>query len=163
LVQNYLATIGTECAAIPPALGKFDATLAAVRAKIEGITDRKFAKDLLAELVEATAAYADDATALTANLARFAKKIDAAPPATTKPTHAARRAFDPLAERIKGLVKQIDLLAKLAGRAHDELGKHLAELDEDAREKLGYDRRGAGKLLKQLDDDRKEAIEQLRQ
>jgi type I restriction enzyme M protein len=39
----------------------------------------------------------------------------------------------------------------------------LSALHEDAREELGYDRRGAGKLLKELDVERKEAVEQLRQ
>src|SRR5262249_43731992 len=34
LVQKYLATIGTECAAIPPALVRFDATLEAIQGKI---------------------------------------------------------------------------------------------------------------------------------
>jgi type I restriction enzyme M protein len=163
LVQKYLVTIGIECAAIPPALDKFDTTLAAVRAKIEAISDKQLAGDLLAELGEATAAYVADAKTLTVELAKFAKKVDPTPPETTKPQHVARQAFDPLAERIKGLIKQIDLLAKLAGRAHDDLGKHLTALDEDAREELGYDRRGAGRLLKQLDDERKEAVEQLRQ
>ena len=36
LVQKYLAAVGTECIAIPPALEKFETTLAAVRAKIDG-------------------------------------------------------------------------------------------------------------------------------
>jgi type I restriction enzyme M protein len=162
-VQKYLAAIGAECAAIPPALVKFDATLGDVRAKIEATTDKMLAKDLLAELTEATTAYEADAKTLTVDLTKFTKKVDATPPATTKPPHTARQAFDPLAERIKGLIKQIDLLAKLIGRAHDDLGKHLAALDENAREELSYDRRGAGKLLKQLDDERKEAVEQLRQ
>jgi type I restriction enzyme M protein len=163
LVQKYLATIGTECAAIPPLLAKFDSTLETARGKIDAIADKKLAQGLLAELAEATTGYAADAKSLTVELAKFAKKIDPTPPPTTKPQHAARQAFDPLAERIKGLIKQIDLLSKLAGRAHDDLGKHLAALDEDAREELGYDRRSAGKLLKQLDDERKEAVEQLRQ
>ena len=162
LVQKYLAAIGTECAAIPPLVAKFDATLKAVREKIEAITDATLAKDLLAELTEANTAYEADSTALAAELAKFAKKIDAAPPATTKPQHTARRTFDPLAERIKGLIKQIDLLYKLVDRAHDQLSKHIAAIEEDAREELAYDRRGAGKLLKQLDDERKEAVEQLR-
>src|SRR5262249_9558172 len=159
LVQKYLVAIGTECAAIPSALDKFDATLAEVQAKIEAITQKQLARDLLAELTEATTAYASDAKMLTVELAKFAKKVEPTPLATTKPQHAARQAFDPLAEGIKGLIKQIDLLAKLAGRAHDDLGKHLATLDEDAREEFGYDRRGAGRLLKQLDDERKEAVE----
>jgi type I restriction enzyme M protein len=158
LVQNYLAAIGLECAAIPPELQKFEATLKAVRHKVEAITDRALARDLLAELEEATMAYEGDAAALATDLAKFAKKIDSKAPATTKPQHATRQAFDPLAEGIKGLIKQIDLLYKLADRAHDQLGKHLAAFDEAGREELAYDRRGAGKLLKQLDDERKKAV-----
>lgn len=103
LVQKYLTTIGTECTAIPPALAKFDATLDEVRGRIDVISDKKLAGDLLAELTEATTAYTEDVKKLTAELARFAKKVDATPPTTTKSQHAARQGFDPLAERIKGL------------------------------------------------------------
>jgi type I restriction enzyme M protein len=163
LVQKYLATTGNKCTAIPSALATFDATLATLQGKTEAISDKTLARDLLAELTEASTAYAADAQTLNTELAKYARKVDATPPATTKPQHATRQAFDPLAERIKGLIKQIDLLAKFASRAHDDLGKHLAALDEAAREELGYDRRGASKLLKQLDDERKDAVEQLRQ
>jgi hypothetical protein len=37
--------------------------------------------------------------------------------ATIEKQHAARKAFDPIAERVKGLIKQVDLLYKLATRA----------------------------------------------
>jgi type I restriction enzyme M protein len=134
-----------------------------VQGKIKAISDKTLARDLLAELAEASTAHAGDAQSLDTELAKFARKVDATRPATTKPQHTTRQAFDPLAERVKGLIKQIDLLAKLAGRSHDDLGKHLAALDEAAREELDYDRRGTGKLLKQLDDERKAAVEQLRQ
>jgi type I restriction enzyme M protein len=105
LVQEYLAAVGTECAAIPPALEKFDTTLAAVRSKIESISDKQLAGNLLAELAEATTAYAGDAQTLTAEVAKFSKRVDPTPPATTKLQHAARQVFDPLAERIKGSIK----------------------------------------------------------
>jgi len=162
LVQKYLAAIGTECAAIPPALATFETTLAAVRQKIEEITDPILARDTLAEFSEAFTAYESDSKVLVVDVAKFAKKVEATAPTTTRPQHTARQAFDPLAERIKGLIKQLDLLYKLADRAHDQLVKHMAILDETERDALAYDRRGAGKLVKQLDDERKDAVEQLR-
>ena len=44
---------------------------------------------------------------------------------TNQALHAARRKFDPIAEAIRGLIKQVDLLYKLAARVAD-LGSELA-------------------------------------
>jgi type I restriction enzyme M protein len=173
-VQKYLAAVGTECGAIPAALVTFEATLAAVREKVEAFgvalqkTDKVDAKaktpaaEALAELRDADAPYEKDRAALVADLAKFAKGIDAKPPATTKPQHTARTAFDPLAERIRGLIKQIDLLYKLADRTHGQIGSLLSGAGDEVKEELPYDRRAVGRQLKQLDDERKEAVEQLR-
>jgi type I restriction enzyme M protein len=66
--------------------------------------------------------------------------------------------FDPHAEAIRSLIKQVDLLYKLAARVAD-LGTELAADDaiSDA-----YDRRATGRLVKQLDEERKAAVEQLK-
>jgi type I restriction enzyme M protein len=72
--------------------------------------------------------------------------------------HAARRKFDPIAEAIRGLIKQVDLLYKLAARVAD-LGSELAVAESVADV---YDRRAAGRLVKQLDEERKAAVEQLK-
>src|SRR5260370_35345005 len=109
LVQRYIAAIGSECGAIPPALAKFEATLAAVQTKIEGITDATLASDLLAELNEATKACAKDREVLVGDLAKFTKKVDATVQTTTKPQNTARHGFVPLPERTKGPLKHIDL------------------------------------------------------
>jgi len=82
--------------------------------------------EALTEFRDADAPYEKDRATLLADLAIFAKGIDAKPPATTKPQHSARKAFDPLAERIKGLIKQIDLLYKLADRTHGQIGTLLS-------------------------------------
>ena len=66
--------------------------------------------------------------------------------------------FDPLADATRGLIKQIDLLYKLAARVV-QLAQELAS-DEAAAEL--FDRRAANKLSKQLDDERKIAVEQLK-
>ncbi|MFN0050702.1 MAG: N-6 DNA methylase [Planctomycetales bacterium] len=118
--------------------------------------------EAIAELRDATTAYLQDRKNLAADLTKFAKGVDAKPPATTKPQHAARKSFDPLSERIKGLIKQIDLLYKLADRAQNLIGKLLADFPDEAKDALAYDRRAVGRFLKQLDDERKNAVEQLR-
>jgi type I restriction enzyme M protein len=175
LVQQYLAAVGTESAVIPPTLETFEATLATVREKVEafGVALQKSdaveveakapVADLLAELRDTYAPYQKDRAELVAELSKFAKGIEAKPTTTTKPQHSARKTFDPLAERIKGLVRQIDLLYKLADRAHGQIGELLSEAHDKAKEELTYDRRAVGRQIKQLNDERKAAVEQLRQ
>lgn len=173
LVDHYLALVREECGAIGPALEAFEATLGEVRTPIgsaaailagaEAVEESAKAPAVegAAELREAAELYLKDRKALVAELGKFARN-GAKPPTTLKPLHAARAAFDPSIERLKGLVKQIDLLYKLADRGHDQLAKLLAALGDDVPDGLAYDRRGAGKLLKQLDEERQAAAEQLR-
>jgi hypothetical protein len=73
--------------------------------------------------------------------------------------HATRRAFDPHAEALRGLVKQVDLLYKLAARVADQ----GAELATDDAISVAFDRRATGRLIKQLDEQRKAAVEQMKQ
>lgn len=78
---------------------------------------------------------------------------------------AAREAFDPHAEAIRGLVKQVDLLHKLTARVADlgaELSLAPVNGGEGRGEGIAYDRRATAKLLKQLDQERKAAVEQLK-
>ena len=95
---------------------------------------------------------------LLASLAAFGQKYAKALPDENDAQHAARKAFDPIAEAIRGLVKQVDLLYKLAARVAD-LG---AELAADDAISAAYDRRATGRLVKQLDEERKAAVEQLK-
>jgi type I restriction enzyme M protein len=67
-------------------------------------------KDALAELAEANAAYERDRESLLADLETFKAKTAKAPPADNAEQHAAREVFATLANRIKGLIKQLDLL-----------------------------------------------------
>jgi type I restriction enzyme M protein len=70
-----------------------------------------------------------------------------------------RKAFEPHAEAIRGLIKQVDLLFKLAARLAD-LGAELVIDDEIS---AIYDRRAAAKIIKQLDEERKTCVERLKQ
>jgi type I restriction enzyme M protein len=120
--------------------------------------------DALAECAEATTAYQVDRSALLNSLVAFLK-ANAVAPTTNTQQHTARQAFDPLADRIKGLVKQVDLLYKLAARGAQVANEiSLAPSGGEGRgEGVVFDRRTTSKLLKQLDEQRKQAVEQLKQ
>lgn len=174
LVQQYLTTIGTECAAIPPALDAFETTLASIRQALAAFAKKLKGSEAIdagaktpvveavTELTDAVAAYEPDRKSLAADVAKFAKGVSTETPATTKPQHKARQAFDPLAERVRGLIKQVDLVYKLADRAQGQIGVLLTGASEAVKEALPFDRRAVGRRLKQLDEERKAAVEQLR-
>jgi type I restriction enzyme M protein len=170
LVKDYLGRVCAESAAVPGALGPFETTLADLRGSLDALAkavakhaeldaDKKRAlADAVTELREATKLYEPDAKTLRENLAAFGQKYAKAPPEKNDAQHTARKAFDSHAEAIRGLVKQVDLLYKLAARVAD-LG---AELAADDAISAAYDRRAAGRLVKQLDEERKAAVEQLK-
>jgi type I restriction enzyme M protein len=174
LMRDYLSQVCAESAAIPPVIATFDATLADLRqrfdplaktvSKLAGIdaAKKQALADAAAELRDAAAPYETDRAKLLTALAAFGKRYSKALPDGNHKQHAARQAFDPIAEAIRGLIKQVDLLYKLAARVAD-LGTGLAnELAGDGAVAAVYDRRAAGKLVKQLDEERKAAVEQLK-
>jgi len=171
LLKDYLGLVCAECAAIPTVLSTFEATLADLRGRFDALAravakhaglddDKKQAiADAVTELSEATTLYEADAKELLASLRTFGPKYAKALPDKNNVQHAARQAFDPIAEAIRGLIKQVDLLYKLSARIAD-LG---ADLTADDIIIAVYDRRATAKLIKQLDDERKAADEQMKQ
>ncbi|HLA05525.1 MAG TPA: N-6 DNA methylase [Syntrophales bacterium] len=81
--------------------------------------------------------------------------------------HSARKAFEPAVEHIKGLIKQVDMLYKIVSRMGDsaaELTTNISPLPlGEGRGEGIFDRRASGRLIKQLDEQRKDAVEQLKQ
>lgn len=114
--------------------------------------------DAAAELREATTLYETDRKKLLAGLREFSKKYAAALPDKNDAQHRARKAFEPIAEAIRGLIKQVDLLYKLAARIADL----ATEIAADDAISAAYDRRATAKLVKQLDEERKTAVEQMK-
>ncbi|TAK55001.1 MAG: SAM-dependent DNA methyltransferase [Gammaproteobacteria bacterium] len=170
LVKDYLGRVCAESVAVPGALAPFQTTFADLRGRFDALAkaaakhadrnaDKKQALgDAAGELREAAALYEADAKKLLATLGAFGRKHAKALPDKNDDQHAARKAFGPIAEASRGLVKQVDLLYKLAARVAD-LGAELAA--EDAVS-AAYDRRTTGRLVKQLDQERKAAVEQLK-
>lgn len=171
LVRDYFAELTEEVGAAPGALTDFEAVLAELRERseqleksVENASDLETAAqrpflDAAAELNEAIPPFEADRAKLFGALERFEQEYRQALPETNEAQHAARKAFDPIAEGLRGLVKQVDLLYKLCARMTD-LGDELAR--EGAIETF-HTRRSAGKLLKQLDEQRRTAVEQLKQ
>jgi type I restriction enzyme M protein len=170
LVKNYLGRICAESAAVTGVLAPFETTLADLRARFDALAkaaakhaeidaDKKHSLgEAVMELREAATLYEADAKKLLSSLVAFGQKHAKALPDKNDAQHAARKAFDPHAEAIRGLIKQMDLLYKLAARMAD-LG---AELTADDAISADYDRRATGRLVKQLDEERKAAVEQLK-
>ena len=170
LVKDYLERVCTESGAVPTALAPFEMALADLRGRFDALAkavtkqadldgDKKQAlAHAVTELREAVALYEADAKKLLAGLDALGQKYAKALPDKNDAQHTARKAFDPNAEAVRGLVKQVDLLYKLAGRVAEQ-GAELA--GEDAIS-AAYDRRATGRLVKRLDEERKAAIDQLK-
>ena len=177
LVREYFASLCTELATIPADLDAFDATLADLRKQTDEFSNavkkvktisqeqRQSLADALVELAEATTAYTRDRAVLLKGMAAFRKKYQASLPESNTNQHAAQQTFDPLAERIRGMVKQVDLLYKLAARAGqvaNDISLTPSEREGGVEEVI-FDRRTTNKMIKQLDEERKQAVEQLKQ
>ncbi|MDF0665486.1 MAG: class I SAM-dependent DNA methyltransferase [Nitrospira sp.] len=171
LIKNYLGRICGESAAVSGALSPFEQTLDDLRVRFDVLAkavaeqadldaDKKESvANAVTELREAHKLYEVDAKKLLASLSAFGQKYAKALPEKNEVQHAARKVFDPIAEAIRGLIKQVDLLYKLASQVSD----HGAELAGNEVIAEAYDRRATGKLFKQLDGQRKAAVEQLKQ
>jgi type I restriction enzyme M protein len=171
LVKEYLGNICAESEKIPEKIETFGDTLADLRGRFGALakavakhadldTEKKQSlANAVNELREAAILYQGDANKLLAGLHGFRRKYANAVPEKNDAQHTMRTAFDPNTEAIRGLIKQVDLLYKLAARVAD-LGAEMA--NDDAISAV-YDRRSTGRLVKQLDEERKSAVEQLKQ
>ncbi len=171
LVKQYLARMVEESTAVEAELAQFETTLADVQSRFDTLTSavakcaeieeqqkQSFA-DAVTELNEVTGLYYSDRKKVVGSLQKFARKYGDAVPAKNDEQHSARKAFEPNVEAMRGLVKQVDLLYKLAARVAG-FGTSVAT-DEKISEV--YDRRATGRLVKQLEEERKAAVEQLKQ
>jgi len=171
LVKSYFERICSESAAVPGEIEAFETTLNDLLKQFkafskniresDGVPEdkRKPFDDALTELRDATVPFGSGRARLLSEMQAFRKKTEAKLPETNETQHAAREAFDPLAEEIRGLIKQVDLLYKLAARA-SEAASELAR--EEAFAEF-HDRRTAAKRIKQLDEERKAAVAQLKE
>lgn len=170
LIDDYFAAVIDESALIPPLLDRFESALselrellarpAVVAGKSKKLPDemRSAIADTENELHDARAAYEKDRVKLLAAMKRFADAHADERVRSNAKQHTAREELDPIAEAMRAVVKQLDLLYKLAARLADRLGDA-----GDPAVAAALDRRAAGRLLKQVDEDRRSAVEQLKE
>jgi type I restriction enzyme M protein len=170
LVNEYLANVCEECARIPEKMDLFEGAITDLRERLESFIDSfnsrsdgvdaeklEKVKEAFGEFEEAFGLYDHDWKALLAVIARYRKRYCDTLPETNPSQHKAARVFEPIAEKIKGLVKQTDLVYKLMTRALD-----LAEKELDAKNFEAWDSRAVNKLKKELDPLRRDVVEQLK-
>lgn len=170
LIKKYFSSVCDESALIQEKIAAFDDTLKLAKTSfdtlakeietIEELDAEKWQglKDAATELDDLLKPYAADLKKLIDEIQKFRSSVCKTLPEDNKKQHSARKAFEPTVERIKGLIKQVDLLYKLASRMRD-IASELASVEAVAEL---YDRRTVTKLIKQLDEHRKDAVEQLK-
>lgn len=171
LIKKYFSSMCDESALIQEKLTAFEETLKTARSsfdtlakEIEKIEDldeekRKGFADAVAELDDLLKPYEADRKKLIDEIQKFRSAVCKSLLEDNKKQHSARKAFEPTVVRIKGLIKQVDLLYKIVSRMGD-IASELASVEAVAEI---YDRRTVGRILKQLDEQRKNAVEQLKQ
>ena len=87
----------------------------------------------------------------------YRKKYENGVPDKNSTQIKAQEAFESISEKTKGLIKQVDLLFKLAIRAAD-----IAEKDLNDRQEVQWNSREVSKQKKELDALRKDTVGQLK-
>jgi type I restriction enzyme M protein len=171
LVRDYFGRVCAEAARVPAAVQAFGTSLDALRTQLDGVAaaaaglaalepeQMEALKTTVGELKGTQRSYAEALALALRELAVFVGKHEVSLPATNEAQRAARRALESIAERLKGLTKQIDLLYKLGARVVQLTGE-AAAADGGA---VFVDRRGLARCLKQLDEERRQAVGQLKQ
>jgi len=156
LIDDYFWSLSQECAHVAPMVERFEGSLGSIvdRAGIDENGDALVAA--ATELQEAHTAYVDDRARLLDAIERYRNAHAKVRVRTNQAQHAARVEFDPISEALRGLIKQVDLLYKLASRLADRIGEAAADGQVQA------DRRALSRAVRQLDDDRRAAVEQLK-
>ena len=164
LVESYLAQAVQEGMATAEPLGIFEKALGKLIDLAEPFATGKREPNPLAEtweeLTSAQGTLSADIVALATEVVERASNWNGTGKGGARDNaalHATREGLRDMAQRCRDLVKQIELAAKLAGRAVDIAVKEL-----EARESDLWDNSGIGKTRRVLEDKRHNAVEALR-
>lgn len=138
LIRKYFSTLLTECEEAEEKLDAFDKGLTSLRDRVASFSKTLMDvgrdvsphfNEVIKELNETVKLYEGDRKKLVGEIRTFLKNFKNTMPETNAKLIKAREPFDPTAEKLRGLMKQIELLAKLAVRAADQV-KTLATNNE---------------------------------
>jgi type I restriction enzyme M protein len=140
VVKGYIESACEQSALISGVLTGFEEVLSEISPSLA-------ADDVAKEFKSAMESYEAVKAILQKKSEEFKAHISKSPPTTNEKQHAARQLLEPMAEQLRGLSKQIELIYKLSNRSAD--GVVIAG-------------RSTGKLLKRLEEERRLAGEQLK-
>lgn len=161
LVKEYFQNICDECALIPDKVAEFEKTHQLISQQVDKLKDidaekKKEFQESVKEWKKTHTLYEKDKESTVSLINDYQKKWCQSLPETNNKQHKAKYAFTPIAEKIKGLIKQIDFIYKLAMRT---VG--FAEKELDVKSNDSWDSRAVNKQKKELDEHRKDVVEQL--
>lgn len=164
LISSYFGNICTECSLIPEKVKLFNEnsnklynTVAMIVKDLKKDAKKQEFEDSLKEWSDSFTAYDKDMKSLLGEIKKYQSSIGDKIPSANKEQIKAREKFDPLTDKIKGIIKQIDLICKLAIRSID-----IAEKELSAKDFESYDARFVNKTKKEFEELRKDAVEQLK-
>ena len=164
LISSYFENICSECSLIPEKVKEFnDASeklydaLSSILKEIKDSEKKTDFSESLNEWSSSFASYEEDMKTLLADISKYQSSICDKIPSSNKDQIKARERFDEYTDKIKGIIKQIDLIYKLAIRSIDIADKELNVKDIES-----YDARFVNKTKKEFDEFRKDAVEQLK-
>ncbi len=159
LVEGYLKMLHAQCGAAEACLEVFENRLAPVMADLSALAGKASEprlREALHAIDEAHQAWLALLTSCAKEFPAFARRIEKKAVDTNEAQRGARTAFEPLAERYKSLARQTDVAYKLCARGIDV----AAELDPRRAGSPLFDTRAAVRKLKQLDEDRKDVVDE---
>ena len=161
LVESYLARVVAEGRATAGPLASFEESLGKLIDQATSFATEDREPDPLAETWDELQRVRDETSAnidaLAVEIARRATEWDRQEEWDNAALLSARRDLHDTAERCRDLTRQIDLAAKLAGRAIDIANKELEAGSSDR-----WPRTEINRSRKALEDARRDAVEQLR-
>ena len=164
LVESYLAQAVAQGQATDESLTAFEDPLCTLMRLAEPFATEKRDRNPLAEtweeLTSTQARLSDAIVALAAEVSARAANWNEGGNSETRDNaalHAARQGLRNMAQHCRDLTKQIDLAAKLAGRAVDIAVKEL-----EARESDLWDNAEISRAYRTLEDERHNVVESLR-
>lgn len=155
LIEDQVNGFGEKINLIIELLKNFDAVL---KSKDDVDSEKKqIYSDAINEIEETLKLYNADRDKLFGEVKIFNSKYNNKIPSLNKEQIKTNAEFDETAEKIKGLIKQIDLLYKLISRLIDYAEKDITAKDFDE-----WDGRSVAKSKKEIEALRKNSVEQLK-
>jgi len=167
LVAHYLAQTCKESIMIKGKIDELNNGLDAIINDLDSFKSRAETKDerglakafihCMDEVMTIRGPYLEDCQRLISEIKSYNDVYSITIPKNNEGQHEARHAFEPIAERVRGLIKQIDLHYKLL----DKCVEAAADLSQQSGEI--FDSRGLNRQIKKIGEIRKATNEQLMQ